>query len=92
MITLIFISLLILTAFFFPNFIRKQSLWLYLGSVLLSIVAFIFKDINITKPIMQGFLGFSLFYLVMVSGSLPKKRTLVKNFTVFAANIQSLVL
>lgn len=76
MIALIFIIILTLTAFFFDKFIRKQSLWLYLGSVLLSIVAFIFKDVGITKPIMQGFLGFSLFYLVMIAGSLPKKRPL----------------
>lgn len=78
MITLIFIIILTLTAFFFGNFIRKQSLWLYLGSILLSIVAFIFKDIRVAKPIVQGFLGFSLFYLVMIAGSLPKKRTLRK--------------
>ncbi len=76
MITLIFIVVLTLSAFFFDKFIRRQALWLYLGSALLSIVAFVFKDINITKPVMNGFLGFSLFYLVMIAGSLPKKRAL----------------
>ncbi|MFA7051377.1 MAG: ferric reductase-like transmembrane domain-containing protein, partial [Bacilli bacterium] len=55
------------------KFIRKHNVKLYIAAAIISILAFIFKDQTITTPIIQGFLGLSFFYLVMLTGAIDKK-------------------
>lgn len=72
MVVLIFLVLFTLPAIYFGKFIRKHHVVIYLLATVLSILAFIFKDSEITLPLMQGFVGLSFFYLVMVTGALKK--------------------
>lgn len=76
MIVLVFLILFTALAFYYGNFIRKHSLKFYIGTSIFSIVAFLLNDKPFMKPITQGFLGLSLFYLVMIAGSVPKKSKL----------------
>jgi DMSO/TMAO reductase YedYZ heme-binding membrane subunit len=76
MIALIFVVLLGIAGLFFGKFIRKYRFILYIVMTVLSIVSFVFQDITITTPIMQGFLGLSLFYIVMLTGALKSKSRL----------------
>lgn len=73
MIVLIFLILLTISATYFGKFIRKHNVKLYIAAAIISILAFIFKDQTITTPIIQGFLGLSFFYLVMLTGAIDKK-------------------
>lgn len=76
MISLVFLILFTVIALYFGNFIRKNSIKFYIAATIISIVAFLLNDKPFMKPIAQGFLGLSLFYLVMVTGALPKKSKL----------------
>jgi DMSO/TMAO reductase YedYZ heme-binding membrane subunit len=73
MIVLLFLVALTILAFHFGKFIRKHNVKLYIGLSVLSILSFIFQDLTITTPIIQGFLGLSFFYLVMITGAFDKK-------------------
>jgi len=72
MIVVLFLILLTIVALHFGKFVRKHHIKLYIGLSVLSNLAFIFKDATLTIPIMQGFLGLSFFYLVMITGALKK--------------------
>ncbi|MDX9691737.1 MAG: hypothetical protein RBT45_04715 [Acholeplasmataceae bacterium] len=73
MIVLAFLIILTILAFFAGKFIRKHNVKIYIVATIVSILAFIFKDKAFSTPIMQGFLGLSFFYLVMVTGAIDKK-------------------
>lgn len=72
MIVLVFLILLTLVAFYLDKKVRKHNVKIYIVATLLSILSFIFKDKAFTEPFIQGFLGLSFFYLVMVTGALNK--------------------
>lgn len=72
MIVLIFLVLLTIFAMHFGKFIRKYNVYLYIIMTLIAVASFIFQDFVLTTPIIQGFLGLSFFYLVMLTGALKK--------------------
>jgi len=76
MIVLVFLILLTLVAFYLGKQMRKHNVKIYIAATLLSILAFIFKEKAFTEPFIQGFLGLSFFYLVMVTGALKKSSKL----------------
>ena len=81
MITLPFIIVFSLIAFKFPKIIRKFDRYIYISVLLLAILAFILQQVPIFKPINQGYIGLSLFYIVMITGALPKKSKLRIQFS-----------
>ena len=78
MILLIFIFLFALIAFYFGNTVRKNSLILYILFIILGVFSFLFSEVSIFKLINQGFLGFSLIYLVMIAGAFDNKSKIRK--------------
>lgn len=76
MMALLIVTILSLLAVFAGKFIRKNNVKIYVIATILAIAAFIFQDVPVFKPILQGFIGFSLFYVVMVTGALKKKSKL----------------
>ena len=81
MITLPFIIVFSVIAFKFPKIIRKFDRYIYISALLLSILAFVLQQVPIFKPINQGYIGLSLFYIVMITGALPKKSKLRIQFS-----------
>lgn len=73
MITLPFIIVFSILAYKFPKIIRKYDRVIYIAILLLAILAFVLQQVPIFKPINQGYIGLSLFYIVMITGALPKK-------------------
>lgn len=73
MIVLAFLIILTILAMYAGKFIRKHNVKIYIVAVIISILAFILKDKAFTTPIMQGFLGLSFFYIVMITGAIDKK-------------------
>ena len=60
MIVIIFVALLTLLAVHRGKWVRKQSTKLYIGAVVLAIIAFLLEDkVKIFEPFVQGFLGLS---------------------------------
>ncbi|MGD9887413.1 MAG: ferric reductase-like transmembrane domain-containing protein [Bacilli bacterium] len=78
MIAVILVLLLGLGALYFGNTIRKKATILYFIILLLSAIAFYFREISLFLFINQGFLGFSFFYLVMLAGALKNQTNLRK--------------
>lgn len=65
-------------SYFFSDQIKKYHLYIYLGAILLGVLAIIFKDNTFTQPFNKGFLGLALFYVVMTIGILNKDSKLFK--------------
>ncbi len=80
MIVLAFLIILTILAMYAGKFIRKHNVKIYIAAVILSILAFIFKDKAITVPFIQGFLGLSFFYIVMITGAIDKKHKIKAKF------------
>jgi len=80
MIVVLFLVILTLLAIYANPFIRKHNTKIYLAATLLSILAFIFRDKPITTPFIQGFLGLSFFYIVMITGAIDKKYKIKSKF------------
>ena len=77
MIVVIFVALLTLLAVYKGKWVRNQNLKLYIGATVLAIVAFLLRDkVKLFEPFVQGFLGLSFFYIVMMTGALKKKSKL----------------
>lgn len=74
MIALILLVILTVLAFYKDSLIRKHSVKLYIILTVLAVLALLKSDIVIFKPIIQGFMGLALFYLVMIAGALPKSK------------------
>lgn len=81
MIVLVFLILLTVLAYFAGKFIRKHNVKIYMVAAIVSVLAFIFKDKAVTTPIMQGFLGLSFFYIVMITGAIDKKYKIRAKFS-----------
>lgn len=73
MIVLAFLVVLTILALHAGGFVRKHNIKIYLVFTVLSVLSFIFKEHPLALPFIQGFLGLSFFYLVMITGALPKK-------------------
>jgi DMSO/TMAO reductase YedYZ heme-binding membrane subunit len=65
-------------SYLFSDWIKKHHLYLYLGAILLGILAIILKDKTFTQPFNKGFLGLAFFYVVMIIGVLNKDSKLFK--------------
>jgi len=78
MILLIFIFLFALIAFYFGNIVRKNSSILYILLIIIGVLSFLFSEVSIFYFINQGFLGFSLIYLVMIAGAFNNKSIIRK--------------
>ena len=79
MITIPFIIILIVLAYFQGKTIRKHNTKLYIGALILSIITFVLRyKVPITEPFTQGYLGLSFLYIVMITGALKNKSTLYK--------------
>ncbi len=77
MIIVIFVALLTLLAVKKGKWVRNHNVKLYIGAVVLALVAFLLEDkVKFFEPFVQGFLGLSFFYIVMLTGALKKKSTL----------------
>ncbi|MGE4320981.1 MAG: ferric reductase-like transmembrane domain-containing protein [Acholeplasmataceae bacterium] len=81
MITLPFIIIFSVIAYKFPKTIRKYDRYIYIAVLLLAIIAFVLQQAPIFKPINQGYIGLSLFYIVMITGAFPKKSKLRIQFS-----------
>lgn len=71
MITLFLLIILTLTTLFLWKQIKKHNIFLYILLSILSLLSMIFSNVFIFIPWIKGFLGLSLFYLVMMAGALP---------------------
>ena len=80
MIVVLFLVILTLLAIYANPFIRKHNTKIYIVATLLAILAFIFKDKPIATPFIQGFLGLSFFYIVMITGAIDKKYKIKSKF------------
>ncbi|MBM7453182.1 DMSO/TMAO reductase YedYZ heme-binding membrane subunit [Acholeplasma morum] len=80
MIVLAFLIILTILAMYAGKFIRKHNVKIYIVAVIVSILAFILQDKAFTTPIMQGFLGLSFFYIVMITGAIDKKHKIKAKF------------
>lgn len=79
MITIPFIVILTVLAYFKGKFIRKHNLKLYIGATILAVIAFILRyKVPVTEPFTQGYLGFSFLFIVMFQGALQNKSNLYK--------------
>lgn len=79
MITIPFIILFTLLAYFKGAFIRKHNTVLYIIALLFAIATFITRyKIPLTEPFTQGYLGLSLLYIVMMAGALQNTMKLRK--------------
>jgi DMSO/TMAO reductase YedYZ heme-binding membrane subunit len=76
MIVAAFLVILTGLALFAGPFIRKHNVKIYIVAIVISVISFILKDKPIALPFVQGFLGLSFFYIVMITGALPKKHKL----------------
>lgn len=77
MIILLFGTLLVLLALFKGKFIRKHNLKIYIGATILAIIVFVFNDkAKVFNPFIEGFVGLSFFYVVMLVGALKDKSKL----------------
>lgn len=76
MITLPFILVFSILAYKYSKIIRKYDRYIYIATLLFAVMAFVLKQAPIFKPINQGYIGISLFYIVMITGALPKKSKL----------------
>jgi DMSO/TMAO reductase YedYZ heme-binding membrane subunit len=72
MIVAIFVVLLGLLAIYKGKFVRKHNLKLYIGFTVVSVLMFVLQDKAFSTPFVQGFLGLSFYYLVMIAGALKK--------------------
>ncbi|MDG0888303.1 ferric reductase-like transmembrane domain-containing protein [Paracholeplasma manati] len=80
MIIVLFLAILTLLALYANPFIRKHNTKIYIAATLLSILAFIFRAQPIATPFIQGFLGLSFFYIVMITGAIDKKHLIRTKF------------
>ncbi|MFA6801041.1 MAG: ferric reductase-like transmembrane domain-containing protein [Acholeplasmataceae bacterium] len=80
MIVAAFLVILTLLAFIAGPFIRKHNIKIYIIAIIIAIISFIIKDKPIAMPFVKGFLGLSFFYIVMLTGALPKKSKLRLKF------------
>ena len=58
------------------KFIRKHNVKIYIVFTVVSVLMFILQTKAFATPFIQGFLGLSFYYLVMVTGALKKGSTL----------------
>lgn len=80
MIVVVFLVLLTLLALYASPFVRKHNVKIYIIATIVSVLVYIMKDKAFAAPFIQGFLGLSFFYIVMMAGALPKKNQLRKKF------------
>lgn len=79
MITIPFVILFTIIAYFKSDLIRKYNLHFYIGATLFSVITFILRyKLKIAEPFTQGYLGLSFLYIVMVIGALKNKSKLQK--------------
>ncbi|MCK4551514.1 MAG: ferric reductase-like transmembrane domain-containing protein [Tenericutes bacterium] len=90
MITLAFIALIILAGYFLSKSIRKNHTILYIIFTIVSALAFFISEIPITMAFNKGFLGLAFFYVVMINGILPKKKSLYKKLYSIRAELSIL--
>ena len=79
MITVPFILVFTILAYFQGKFIRKHNVKLYLIFTILSVGAFVLRyKLPLTEPFNQGYIGLSFLYVVMVAGALKDHSRLRK--------------
>lgn len=74
MIVVPFILIFVMLAIFKGQWIRKNNVTLYIIAVILAITTYFLIDkVKIIEPFIQGYLGLSLLYIVMLTGALKDK-------------------
>jgi DMSO/TMAO reductase YedYZ heme-binding membrane subunit len=73
MISLILSILLLIAARYANKFIRKHNTKLYIATIILAAVSYIFIEEPIFTPIKLGGVGFAFFYVVMLIGAFKPK-------------------
>lgn len=81
---IIFPILFTALAYYAGKGIKKHSLKIYIGATIVAIIAFLLADkVKAAEPFIQGYIGFSLLYIVMFTGALKHKSKLkIKLMTV----------
>jgi len=79
MISIIFIILIGLIGYYLPSKLKKSKVIVYAVFTILGVLSFVFRDVKLTIPVNQGFLGFSFFYVVMITGVFNKDSKIFKN-------------
>lgn len=74
----IIISILVLLAYFFYKPIMKYKLILYTLVWGLVVISLLENAPDFLEPFFKGYVGFSIFYVVMIAGALPKQWKLTK--------------
>ncbi|MFA5007456.1 MAG: hypothetical protein WC509_08365 [Candidatus Izemoplasmatales bacterium] len=81
MISLVFIALIFIAAYVASGFIRKHDVALYVAATVLSALALVFRTVPATLPFNRGYLGFSLFYVVMIVGLFSRESVIFKRLS-----------
>lgn len=68
MISIAFIILIGVTGYFLSKRIEKIKYVLYGIFAFLGVLSIIFRNLPVSTPVNQGFLGFAFFYVVMITG------------------------
>lgn len=77
MIVIPFLVIFILLAIYHGSWIRKNSVTLYIIAAILAVITYVLiGKIKIIEPFIQGYLGLSLLYIVMITGALKDKTKL----------------
>ena len=77
MVIIILAAILIALAMYQGKFIRKHNVKLYIGATVIAVIAFIFDgEVKVLDMFMEGFVGLSILYVVMVTGALKDKSKL----------------
>jgi len=79
MISILFIILILFAGYFLSDKIEKYKYFQYGVFTVLGVLSVVFRNVSVTIPINQGFLGFSFFYVVMINGIFNRDSTVFKH-------------
>ena len=87
MITLPLIAIVILISNFFSKKIRANSTIIYIVITVISLAATFIRKVPVFMPFYKSFLGLAIFYVVMITGVLDKKKALYKKLMSIRAEL-----
>jgi DMSO/TMAO reductase YedYZ heme-binding membrane subunit len=74
----VFIVLIGVTGYFLSDKILKSKYLLYGVFTFLGVLSIIFRNVPVSLPVNEGFLGFSFFYVVMITGVFNRESQVFK--------------
>ncbi|MBN2299973.1 MAG: hypothetical protein JXC31_02170 [Acholeplasmataceae bacterium] len=79
MISILFIILIGLAGYFLSDKIEKYKYLQYGVFTIIGVLSVIFRNVSVSIPINQGFLGFAFFYVVMITGIFNRESQIYKH-------------